>query len=93
MLKLLITSVLCLNCFGAFSNSYFNKNDIMLTDSGIFLQVNGELFNVDAITYVGNGMYQVSQQYYGSCGRCGWPRDQNGRCSNGNCNGYGPDRN
>lgn len=29
-------------------------------------------------------------EYYGSCGKCGWALDKSGRCTNGNCNGYGP---
>lgn len=42
--------------------------------------------NVDLIN---NGI--VPQGYiHGHCGRCGWPLDENGTCTNQNCNQYGP---
>jgi len=25
-----------------------------------------------------------------NCGRCGWPKDASGKCTNSNCEGYGP---
>lgn len=28
--------------------------------------------------------------YYGSCGRCGWPVDEDGTCTNPLCEQYGP---
>lgn len=31
-------------------------------------------------------------EYYGSCGRCGWALDKDGKCTNMNCNQYGPNR-
>ncbi len=70
-----------------------SQDKILMTSQGLFLNIDGNLTQAEAISYVGNGIYSATvseQPYYGHCGRCGWPRDENGKCTNRNCNGYGP---
>lgn len=69
-------------------NFVLPKNQILVTDKGIMFELDNMLFEAQSISYMGNGMYQVSN--YGHCGRCGWPVDQNGKCTNQNCEQYGP---
>lgn len=76
----------------AASPHYLTKNQIMITDNGFVINVDGQLYPAETITYQGSGIYSVSQAYYGSCRRCGWALDKDGRCPNQNCNGYGPNR-
>jgi hypothetical protein len=66
------------------------KNQIMITDNGFIINLEGYLFPADTISYIGNGIYSASVAYYGSCGRCGWALDRNGKCPNQSCNQYGP---
>lgn len=41
---------------------------------------------------LGLSVCAFAAEYYGSCGRCGWALDKNGKCTNQNCNQYGPNR-
>ena len=61
---------------------------IITTSDGIFIKIDGILSPFDTISYVGNGIYAA--EYYGQCGRCGWALDKTGKCTNQNCNQYGP---
>lgn len=63
------------------------QNKILMTNEGLFLNIDGNLTQAESVTYLGNGLYKAN---YGHCGRCGWPVDQNGKCTNQNCNQYGP---
>lgn len=69
-------------------NIVLPKNQILVTDKGIMFEMNDMLFEASGITYIGNGMYEVAN--YGHCGRCGWPLSKTGKCTNQNCNQYGP---
>ena len=92
-MRTLIVFALCVMsfcCLNAAESQIFTKNQIILTDNGIYINLDGHLITTESVAYLGNGLYQCDQPYYGSCGRCGWPRDQQGRCTNQNCNGYGP---
>ena len=59
-----------------------------MTNNGFFFFLDDFVVPACDISYIGNGIYAA--EYYGQCGRCGWAKDQNGKCSNQNCNGYGP---
>jgi hypothetical protein len=86
-MKLIIA--LFLLCSSAFATEYMMSADkILLTSEGIFVNIDSHLVNPHSVTYLGSGIYTV--QYYGQCGRCGWALDENGKCSNQNCNQYGP---
>ena len=63
------------------------QNKILMTNEGIFLNIDGNLTQAESVTYLNNGLYQAN---YGHCGRCGWPVNENGKCTNQNCNQYGP---
>ena len=76
--------------FRGFADEYFTKGNVILTDNGMFVNLDGNLVSTDFIIYMGNGLYKSSQPYYGSCAKCGWPRDEKGKCTNKNCTGYGP---
>ena len=89
-LAILVVFALSFCFLEAASDQYFTKNQIILTDNGIYINLDGNLIATESIAYFGNGLYQCDQPYYGSCGRCGWPRDKNGKCTNQNCTGYGP---
>lgn len=67
-----------------------SQDKILMTSQGIFININGNLAQTDTISYLGNGIYAA--EYYGQCGRCGWALDKNGKCTNQNCNQYGPPR-
>lgn len=86
-MKLVIVFLLLFNY--AFATEYMMSADkILLTSEGIFVNIDSHLVTTDTVTYLGSGIYTV--QYYGQCGRCGWALDENGKCSNQNCNQYGP---
>lgn len=70
-------------------NIVLPKNHVLVTEQGIFVEINNNLVEAEAVSYVGNGLYEVTN--YGHCRRCGWPRDERG-CTNQNCDGYGPRR-
>lgn len=98
----LFLSVLCVLSFfshGVFAESLqsptqelVTANQIMITNHGIMVNINnqGLMLQTNSIVHVGNGIYQITSEYYGSCRRCGWPLDQNEKCTNQNCNQYGP---
>jgi hypothetical protein len=67
-------------------------NQIMITNHGIMVNINGQgqIHQSNAVVHVGNRVYEIDAEYYGSCGSCGWPLTQSGKCSNKNCNQYGP---
>jgi hypothetical protein len=65
-----------------------SHDKIMTTSEGIFIKIDGIFSPFDTISYVGNGIYAA--EYYGQCGRCGWALDKAGKCTNQNCNQYGP---
>lgn len=67
-----------------------SQDKILMTSQGLFLNIDGNLTEAASISFQGNGIYAA--EYYGHCGRCGWPVDKNGRCQNQNCNGYGPNK-
>lgn len=92
-MKKLLVLFACSLCVGAFANDqYFSRNDILMTEHGIFVVQEGQLTQTGSVTYLGDGVYCSNQEYYGSCGRCGWALDKKGKCRNKTCNGYGPDR-
>lgn len=70
------------------SQQYLTKDQIILTNSGMFLLVDDMACPAYSVAYAGEGMYSV--EYYGQCGRCGWAVDKNGKCTNQNCNQSGP---
>jgi hypothetical protein len=70
-------------------NIVLPKNHVLVTEQGIFVEINNNLMQAESVSYVGNGMYEVTN--YGYCGRCGWPIGERG-CTNQNCDGYGPRR-
>lgn len=61
---------------------------VYLTPEGIYLNMEDGFMAAQSISYLGNGIYAA--EYYGQCGRCGWALDKNGKCTNQNCNQYGP---
>lgn len=84
-----------LSCFsifslGAFAESqpYLTKDQIIMTEAGIFILDDGVPVPVSHVSYLGSGIFAA--EYYGQCGRCGWALDKNGKCTNQNCNQYGP---
>lgn len=94
----LFLSAFCL-CFCALSHTAFadlprglTSKQIIITEDGIMLNINGHLMTTESITYVGNGLYSVESNYYGQCGRCGYPRNAEGMCTNMNCDKNGPRR-
>lgn len=89
---LVLSVVLCLPQLSA-QSQLVNANQIMITNHGIMVNINGQgqIFQTETVTYVGNGIYEIDVNYYGTCRRCGWPRDERG-CTNQICDGYGPKR-
>lgn len=65
-----------------------SHDKIMMTSDGIFINLYGHFAQCTSIQYLGNGIYAA--EYYGQCGRCGWALNENGKCTNQNCNQYGP---
>ena len=47
---------------------------------------------IEAVRYCNDPVYIYSDTYHGFCGLCGWPRDENGACTNPTCHSYGPNR-
>jgi hypothetical protein len=92
MVKYLLGFFLLAQCswLGVFAASpqSLTKDQIILTEYGIYSLYEGCAVPISTISFIGNGIY--SAEYYGHCGRCGWPVDQNGKCTNQNCNQYGP---
>lgn len=66
------------------------SDQMMITTSGILINFKGILFFPTSLTYLENGVYEIVCEYYGSCFRCGYPIQENGRCANRLCNQYGP---
>lgn len=83
-------SFLCLFSVGAYAESphYLTKDQIIMTESGFFFLLDSHAVPSPSVTYIGSGVYAA--EYYGQCGRCGWALDKNGKCTNQNCNQYGP---
>lgn len=61
---------------------------VYVTNEGIFLNMRDFCLPVLTVTYIGNGIYAA--EYWGQCGRCGWALDHTGKCTNRNCEQYGP---
>jgi hypothetical protein len=78
------------SAFAAPSSVMTTANQIMITNHGIMVNIEGQLTTTSAVVHVGNGVYEINAEYYGSCGRCGGPLTQEGKCTNQNCNQYGP---
>lgn len=76
----------------ASSPQLVTASQIMITNHGIMVNINGQgqILQTSAVVHVGNGVYEINAEYYGSCRRCGWALDQGGKCTNQNCNQYGP---
>lgn len=66
------------------------KNQILLTNDGIFCDLNGELNQVDSIHYF-YGDYIATQKPFSArqCGQCGSRIGPDGRCENQSCNNSG----
>lgn len=93
MKKVLLTLFLLSFSFLFAQNIVVPKNHILVTEQGIFFDMDDILMQAQTISFMGNGLYEVTygaKEYYGQCGRCGWALDQNGKCTNQNCNQYGP---
>jgi hypothetical protein len=82
----------CFSLLGAYAEQpqFLVPTQIMITNNGFVINVDGQLYPAETITYSGNGLYSTSVEYYGSCRKCGWALEKDGRCPNQNCNGYGP---
>ena len=93
----LVTLFLSLSGLYAQSQNCLTKNQILLTNEGIFCEINGSLQSVDSITYC-QGQYIAIQKPMaaGQCSNCGSRIGPNGRCDNQYCNNSGrngpPDR-
>ena len=92
-----IIAIIFFSCFSllgvyAAQPQLVTRSQINVTDNGFVVNFEGHLYPVSTITYMESGIYAVSLEYYGSCGRCGWVLDKNGKCTNQNCNQYGPNR-
>jgi len=87
-----IVFLLCLFCTAYAEMALLPKSHILMTDKGIFLDMDDIFLQAQSVHYMGNGLYQVNYagEYYGQCGRCGWALNENGKCTNQNCNQYGP---
>lgn len=72
----------------AASQHCLTKDQIILTNSGMFLLIEDIARPAYSLFYIGDGIYTA--EYYGQCGRCGWALAQNGMCTNQTCNQYGP---
>jgi hypothetical protein len=77
----------CLSCALFADEGLFSCDKILMTNQGIFIKLENNLVEANTVTYVSDGMYNVA---YGHCGRCGWVLDEKGKCTNQNCNQYGP---
>ena len=67
-----------------------HKSNILVTEKGIFYSYEGSVIPSQTLTYLGDGYYAA--EYHGSCKRCGWALDEMERCTNQNCEQYGPRR-
>lgn len=72
-------------CSGVYAGSqqFLTKDQIILTESGIFYIFNDFTCTTNSLNYMGNGIYVV--EYYGQCDRCFEGLEQNGKCRNKNC--------
>lgn len=90
------TLIICVCAFFCCSVSLFanqhvvTKNQILLTNEGIFCDIDGSLQQVDTINYL-NGYYLAipKPQAAGSCSQCGSRRGPDGKCQNPYCNNSG----
>lgn len=88
MKKMMIAALMTLGCISLSAESLcLPKSHIMMTEEGIFINLDGHIQMAPTVHFLGNGMYEVTVEGY--CGRCGWPMEKN-KCTNQNCNGYGP---
>ena len=61
---------------------------LMFTSHGIIVNIDGHILVTNSAVYIGHGVYEINDEYYGICMLCGWPMTQGGRCTNQNCNQY-----
>ena len=86
---LLCLSLMCVSS-GLFATPLFvSRENILVTNDGIFINHEGQLMVVESITFHCEGFYQVTAEGY--CQQCGW-KLKDGRCPNRNCDGRGPPR-
>ena len=74
-----------LSGFCADGPHYLTQKQIVVTSFGFVVNLNGQLYPADTITYTGRGIYRVTPTYYGSCPECGWALNSDIKCSNGKC--------
>lgn len=67
------------------------KNQILLTNDGIYVDYNGSLAKASSLIYFDECYCAsiVSPQIAGHCGNCGSRRTAEGRCENQNCENSG----
>lgn len=85
-MKSLIIFLFLFSC-SAFADlpSILSSKNIIVTNHGFLIHYEGVVYTVESLTYVGEGLYKVSQPFYGQCMQCGWPRNSSGQCINKNC--------
>jgi hypothetical protein len=94
---IIVTLFLSLSGLYAQSQNCLTKNQILLTNEGIYCEIAGNICAVDTITYCA-GQYIAIQKPMaaGQCDNCGSRFGPNGRCENQSCNNSGrngpPDR-
>ena len=82
-------------CFSMFwhgvyaeSPQYLTKDQIIITETGIYLLCEDGVVPTNYVKYVGNGYFIA--EYYGQCKTCHWPLNKKEECVNQNCKGYNP---
>ena len=92
-IKFFISFLIALSALFSSSNvfaqpQFVTAKQLMFTNHGIIVNIEGNIMVIPLAVYVGHGVYEINDEYYGSCIRCGWPMSQDGRCTNKNCNQY-----
>lgn len=78
-------------CFSLSASAPFfiMKDQIILTDEGMFCDISGSLYHVNSLNYQ-NGYYTINIPVFGrECEGCGSTIGPDGKCSNPYCNRSG----
>lgn len=92
-IKFFISFLIVLSTFFSSSNvsaqpQFVIAKHLMFTSHGIIVNIDGHMVVTNSAVHVGHGVYEINDEYYGTCIRCEWPLSQDGRCTNLNCNQY-----
>lgn len=67
-------------------SQFVMAKQLMFTNHGIIVNIDGSIMVTAMAVYVGHGIYEINDEYYGSCLHCGWPLSKEGQCTHQNCN-------